>query len=359
MMSLLTPARLASASVSPIGLDVGSRAVHAVQVRHRPGRAPVVLAAGSVPRDGAGGTLSADEAEAISAWLSRRGFVGRDVVIAMPAAGQVALPLQLPPPGSPAPREEIALAQAADAARAEASDLEFAWWDTPALGRASGPGSAGLGVAARRADVLARLEPLCGAGLEPAAVDAHALALARAAAAHLAPAPRQTALLDLGHSALGLIVTVGPIVAFQRTLPELGLAPLLERLAQHAGAPDLARPLLERVLAQGTNLPASARDLAARDAWHAWLQEAAREVIDSLAYTAGNGLGPPDVLLAGGGADVPGLPEALGAAVAGVRLDRLTLGRCAEASAAVGRWSECSSLVAALGLALHQPEAHA
>src|SRR5438132_1690698 len=85
----------ASARCSPIGLDVGSRQVNAVQLR-RAGEGWTLFAAASLSR-AAPDASPADEARRIASFLERRGFKRNEIVLALPSEQLLSMSLELPP----------------------------------------------------------------------------------------------------------------------------------------------------------------------------------------------------------------------------------------------------------------------
>jgi Tfp pilus assembly PilM family ATPase len=356
---------LSSTALTPIGLDIGARTIKAVQLRQRgPGVPPAIHAVARCPRpDNAPPLPSAEEFAHLGEILARRGFAGRRIVLAVPSAMQSVVPLQLPQRSPGTPIDEIAHAQAADALRADAEALQLAWWPLPQPPRRAGPSkpgasgpttSAALGVAARTADVTALIDAAELAGFEPVAVDAHALALARALGEHLAPAPAITAIVDLGQNAAEIVLLAERTVVYQRTLPELGLFDTRRQLIEAVdGDEEAADYLLATVGFAGPSPhPALIAQL------EGLVESITRELRVSLAYADGQ-LGQAEnarVLVVGGGADIPGLPDRLAAALPETALTRLSLADLFEHTAA-GQDVNGAAGVAAAGLALHtEPE---
>ncbi|MDB5295950.1 MAG: hypothetical protein JWO31_1933, partial [Phycisphaerales bacterium] len=93
----------------PIGIDVGTRAVRAIQVAGEtgPGGRPRIVAALARPRQGTG-PMSVGETAALVAALTAAGFVGRAAVLAAAPADTMVGPLELPPRASGAPLDQLA-----------------------------------------------------------------------------------------------------------------------------------------------------------------------------------------------------------------------------------------------------------
>ncbi|MGQ0628787.1 MAG: hypothetical protein ACT4PL_11890 [Phycisphaerales bacterium] len=357
------------ASHSPIGLDLGSTTISAVQCRAgkvvrwcRFPRADLgaqpPAESGPAPRE-----LSVPQAAVLAALLHRRGFVGRSVVVAAPPARQIVLPMQLPARTSGAPVEEIALCQLAEAARCDAAQLEHDWWVIPAARSAqpARPGSEAtfaMGVGARRADVEALIDPIEAAGLEVLAVDVKSAALLRACRESLGPATGVTAILNLGDSGLGLVMVCASTVVYERGLPDLGLSALERAVVAGIGVePDVARHVIIGSGLENNDPSAGERWTLlpqARQMMLAHVAAMAEETRVALEYAQSRfgGQVAPVVLAIGPGSTVPGLLRALAEQIGNIVI---TPRLAAPPGAPV------LALAGARGLALHPagPRAHA
>jgi Tfp pilus assembly PilM family ATPase len=205
---------------SPIGIDVGARAVKAVQLRAVAGHRWAVAAWACIPRALADNAvngapqaasvtapLSAAEVRRLHDVLDRQGFRGRDVVLAVPSSRLMSASLDLPPRSSGAPVDSIARAEFARAHKLplDPPNFEFEHWELPAPARAGRTAQA-LAVGCTHADADAVIQPFEDDGLDVLAFDAEAWALARACAPLAAPPGRITALLDLGWNGCRLVV---------------------------------------------------------------------------------------------------------------------------------------------------------
>ena len=99
--------------VSPIGLDVGSRQIHAVQLSRDTDGAWSLRASAGFPRSAGqeGKPLTAAEAARIADVLFRRNFSGSEIVLAVPDDKLLTTNLELPPRNGEIPLDEIARAE--------------------------------------------------------------------------------------------------------------------------------------------------------------------------------------------------------------------------------------------------------
>lgn len=322
---------LFSASCSPIGLDAGSATVKAVQLRFDPRLGRWKLAAFCrLPRASrvggrCFGPLEPAQAQRLADVLRRQGFEGSRVVACVTPAALISAPVTLPPRSAGAPLDDIARAQAADAARVDPHSLHAVWWDVPVARRAHSPGSPvnpnqpgpateptqGLVAAVRDHDLRAILHPLQQAGLEPVAVDSRAWALARACAPLLPPDGSIACLVDLAEHDPGLTLLADRRVVYERPLPDLTLAALRSRAAERFRVPsDLVDGLLTGSTPPEPLLGARVDILEAE--LNGYAAALAREIVVSIEYAAARtARRPGPVLLTGGGAALANLHDRL------------------------------------------------
>lgn len=297
---------------SPIGLDVGSRGIKAVQFsRSRKGLR--IIAAASIDRIGSSTVLQAAEASALRGVLTRQGFKGRTIVLGGPPGRLLSGVMELPPRSSGAPLDQIARVELARANDCPPDSIELSWWELPAGTRAQ-EGTHVFAVGLRHADAHEALEGLEAAGFDVKALDSGTLGLARACGQIGAISPTQvTGMLDIGWSAVTLAVLLGETLVYQRLLPELGLAKLHARLVSELKIdPEAADYVIRRVgvagdLAaeqQGWELLDDARSVVADHA-----DSLGRELKASLSYATRRygATGSMGAVASGGGACVPGL----------------------------------------------------
>ena len=365
---------------SPIGLDLGTREIIAVQ-----SRAGAIIARCAIPRvdlDRSGGDEPASTAPAtddralsfvaagtLAAILHRRGFIGQRVVLSAPPGRRVVMPLQMPPRSSQAPLDEIARGQLAEAARCGPDEIEGAWWALPVVGVAPAPPTGkepthALGVAMSRHDVESVIEPLEAAGFEVCAMDVKSLALVRALERQVAGGAgkaRVMAIVNFGYGGAGVIMVHRGRVVYERDLPGVGLDFTESALTGAIGVEaDVAHHV---VMGAGVTRPEAIGSVGARP-WallpqaqeiiQSHVRAVASEVQKALDYALARfgkpGTGGPEsaVMVVGAGASVPGLPELLGREACGEA--GIVPGCGTDRTVADRVWP---SLIGALGLSMH------
>lgn len=216
-------------SFSPIGLDVGTRSIKAVQVRHTKA-GPVIARAASIPRaPDAASCPSSSEAERVMSALWRLDFQANRIVLAIPREHLLGAVMELPPRTSGAPLSVIARQELARSSKANAAALEMVWWELPGGARAS-EGTHVMALGCRHSDAEALMDAFEMGGAEVVAIDAATLATVRALAPLLAPDPEVTAIADLSWSSSELIIVQGDTIVYERSIKELGLAALVSVL---------------------------------------------------------------------------------------------------------------------------------
>lgn len=361
-----------AAGRTAVGIDVGSRAVKAVQLERPtgPDGRPRVVAATVRPRVG-DGPLRADEAAAVAEGLVASGFLGDRVVLAAPGDALMVGPLELPPRGTQAPLDQLARMEVARNFRCPPESFELAWWEVPAGGR-GGRGTQALAVAMPHAGADALLDAVERPGLTVAALDAGPVALVRACRPALA-GKGITAVLDLGWGPATLSLVYQGVLTFGRRIPEGAFGPLQGSLGTALGVePDVAAYLLAEVGLTGraadgpvdaggpgsddeadpVEMPADGGRLLA-----GFVDTLARELLLSFAYA---GHQYPDaavaeLLLVGGGAGLAGLAPLL-ASTLGVEVRAVAPADVAECEPSLRGVCSSPALTLALGLAMRELE---
>ena len=263
-----------NAHAMPIGLDVGSRYVKAIQFAPYSSGLRVVAAAmvsrtveesvaspvagapevpvtpdrrtktpGSVKAAPAQifhtGPLTADEIQTLRDVLARSGFEGDRVVLAAPPAVLLQSVLELPPRSSQAPIEQIARLELARSHKCAPDSFEMGCWDLPpvAAGQSvkAGKGTLVMAVGYPHAAADPILDAFDAAGLQVVALDAAPCAIARAcapAAVLVGPEGGMTAILDLGWSAASLSLIHCGAIIYGRVLADGGLGTLHHTLVR-------------------------------------------------------------------------------------------------------------------------------
>jgi Tfp pilus assembly PilM family ATPase len=340
---------------SIIGVDVGAGAIKALQAQGGNAWKSLVLA-----RAHADDAIERD-IERLGEALWRRGFAGREVVLAAPASWVRSAMLELPPRSSGAPLDQIVRSELSRVHRVEPSTMEVAWWEIPAGARAGGSADtlSAMAVASAGAQVERLVRAFEASDFDVARVDVQPWAMLRAVAAAGLASTTVTVMLDLGWSAARLSLVHGAegrgVIAYERELPEAGAARFVSEVERRTGLPaDIIRAELfsratlgprERSEALRREASASAADLA---------QGLAEEAAVSLAYaahrypmlTSGGAIAGARVVLAGAGAMLPHVAQALAEKIPGVEVSTMS-----PAQAAPGAGDD-PRLVGALGLAL-------
>lgn len=364
---------------SPIGLDVGSRTVKAVQLgRDRWGTGEWrVTAAAEVPRHDvtpqASGAnpgkspavppfaLSAAEVRRLMGTLERQNFSGGDVVLAVPNERVVSSMLELPPRSSQAPIEQIARMEVARAHRFAPDSFEMGCWDLPAAARATKQTPV-MAVACTHADAAAVMDPFEAEGLHVAALDVRAAALARACAPLLRDdAAGITGIVDLGWASATLSLMHQGVAIYGRTLGDSGIGKLYHtlatRLALDVDVIDylLAESGLAGAPAHGSAPAPGAGKVKPTDAAGliaAHFEAAVQELQVSLSYAQHQYPNTPlsRLLVVGGGGCIRGVTEHLRSAL-GIETKAAAPADVAAHTPAVAAQCASPALTAALGLA--------
>ncbi len=310
-----------TASVGPIGLDVGSRHVHAVQVMRGADGAWTLRANASFPRttEESGKPMSRAEAARIADVLFRRNFSGNQIMLAVPDDKLLTTNLELPPRSGEIPLDEIARAEFGRSLKVESEALEFAYWDLPAPARAA-KSTHVMGVGCRHADCEPIIDAFETAGFDLGTIEVEACALTRACFAISAPPNEITAIVDVGWRAVRLFVVHRGVVSYQRSLSGYGVERLHKELADQLDLRGKA-PIVDEVLRR-VSLNASGERVGSeresdnpesRRALRSHFDAVAAEIITSLSYTSHQYPDAPvsRVVICGGGASIAGLAEYL------------------------------------------------
>ncbi|MBX3385778.1 MAG: hypothetical protein KF768_04340 [Phycisphaeraceae bacterium] len=374
---------------SPIGLDVGSRWIKAVQVaRTRDGER--IVAATRLRRSPSshGAGMDSAEADALLGVLHRQGFNGQEVVLSAPHDLLIRHGFDLPPRESGAPVAVLARAELARIGRCVPAAMEMCWWETPSWARAgrAGGGAApnategggipvyALGMAHESATAL--LDGLEESGWRVVAVDAPTTAAARAvergATGGRLAFGAGMLLVEIGWSTVCISAFAGGVPVYERLLDERGLSRLADKLRTDLKVtPEVCEHLVESVGltdARPNSLDPAANATDRRQ--EPELLGVARKIIAahadgmiddiraSVSYAsrrfvigADAGSGAP-VGFVGGGCVIPGLGERLSNAI-GASASVIAAGQCVQCLPEAARAAGDPSFVCALGLALH------
>jgi len=306
---------------SPIGVDFGQRTVKAAQCRRVRGGWRLVRAV-SIPRAERTVLPTPLECARLAGVLYRRGFEGTGVVLAAPVNATLTSIMDLPPRGSGAPVDTIAKMELARAHKRDAGTLEVAWWELPDPARPGGTrasdGVAAMAVGMTHEHANALLDSMRAAGLNVVAIEPLPMALARAVLPLCAGAGGGlSAIVDVGWSAATVSLIHGTTLIYTRAVEEAGLKKFYERALPRLGL-DEAR--LDRLLAESENIKTSERrgiDREVHSQLEAYAETLSRELRASLTYAGHRypGVARGSLMLVGGGAELAGLAQHVGAAI--------------------------------------------
>ena len=252
---------------SPIGLDIGTSRIKAVQLRRCAGHpTPGIVASSpwriaatacfdrlpptqpSAPSTGHSsrsthsgpGVPDEREMRRIVDVLHRRGFTGHRVVAAVPDASVLTATAELPPRSSGAPLEHLARVELARAHGRLPDELEAGCWDLPAARGVGGGGGATMvmTVGCAHDDADAVLSALDAVGLEAEMLEPRLVSSVRAASCIRKRTGRGdggiSVMIDLGHASATIIVLVSGVIIYAREVQECGawtaVASLADRL---------------------------------------------------------------------------------------------------------------------------------
>jgi hypothetical protein len=285
----------------------------AVQLVNRGGRHEAIAAV-SVPRTEPGSALARRDLVRLAEVLGRQGFVGSTVMVALEPAKMLANMLELPAEAPGVPMAAIAQAEFCRLNKLEPDDMVMSSWNLPAPVRASRATYA-MAVGCRASDADAYLDLIESVGLEVEALDACGSAAARACRGLISPAPKITALLDLGWTAATLSILKSDVVIYERRICEAGLNLLIQSMVTDFGvtAADVEYVLQRTGIDKSLDRQADRLELEAECRVHAQTHfaRATEELRQGFGYAAHQyqTCDAPRLLLAGGGARMPGLAE--------------------------------------------------
>ena len=253
-------------SHSPIGLDIGSRTVKAVQLSGREGQRRI-SAATTFPRALPDTPVTSNEVRRLIDVLYRHNFHGRDIVLSAPPLRVLDATLELPKAGPDASGlDQIARMEFARLQKCEAGAFELGFWPLPA-GPRSHQANRVMAVGCLHRDIEPLIETFESEGLRVVAMDAEGCALARACASRYATENGLTGVLDFGWHCCRLAVIYREAIVFSRVLSDSGSSSLFKSLEKHL---DVDASIAEQVLRKfGITSPTSEAEDPIADARHA------------------------------------------------------------------------------------------
>ncbi len=303
---------------TPIGIDLGARVIKAAQLtRTRKGWRIEALCA--IPRSTLGAHVDHEEVQNLQSVLRRQGFTDNQVVLAVPSEKLLTGILELPARGSGASLDQIARMEMARMHKLAPNSFEMSYWDLPSAAQARNSAQV-MAVGCSHDEANQLLDAFEAAGMDVKAFDVRSWAAARACEPVLAPEPGSTAILDLGWNGAYLSVICHGVVAYERSLPEAGAAPLLQSTCKKF---QLELETAERVLEtigfggegseQLDEYPHEQFVKVLRRHFAALVEEL-QAPFSYIANQYAQG-GVTRVLLVGGAAAIPGLSEFLGSVI--------------------------------------------
>jgi len=331
---------------SPIGLDIGSHRVNAVQL-DAIGRVRAFASFGRTQPDS---DLTGEETARIRAILDRHGFRGCRAVIAAASIMVRTTVLELPPASSGAPVEQLARQEVSRIHKISPGSFAMGMWELPPGARASAANQT-MAISCPNSASDAMCDQLESAGLEPIAIDLCSMAAARALPIST---ERTQAILEFGESRSTLIVLHKGTIIFERPLSALTLRTFRSQLAKAMRMPvsGIAAALRERGLCADQEADALASCAAII------LEPFVEEIAHSAAYASGKYADATidKVYLIGCAGSIPGLPGFLGRALE-CEFESPRLSDLAPARSAIESRSRPGEGIVSLGLARWRSEA--
>ena len=301
-------------STSVVGIDIGSVAIRAVELRD-PGKAkPTLLRYSELPLPaGAVSRGEVIEQNTVSSVLKRLwstgGFTSKNVVIGMGNQRVLARDLTLPKMSQTRIREALPY-QVQELLPVPVNEAMLDFYPVSESMTDTGPVVNGLLIAAIKEAVLGNVRAVEKSGLTTTGVDLIPFALARVLLRN-ANAAGTVAIIDIGASATTVIIATNGVPQFLRIIP--------------AGGDDLTTALAQRLEIETVQAEGIKRGVGLRtrvdDPQFQHPMEIINEVTSELLGSARNTLdyfsqsrpeSPVErILLTGGGAELDGLPEAL------------------------------------------------
>lgn len=302
--------RSLSKPASVVGLDIGRSTIKAAQASMGP-KGPRLDGALCMKRQSVGGALEPGEGAYLVRAMQRRGIDAKRIVLVAGTEALISASITVPSPGSEIARDPIIKMELSRAHRLIPDTFECAWWDLPANASGASNNQAHV-VALPHASVKPTLDTLTGLGFELAQTVPVSVALLSAAQRRPIDPRRLVAVLDLGVKSGHLVLMYAGRVVHERTLPEFNLQALSHRMSESLGT----RSAVSHVALGHFGIRDEPEGAVACEST-AVLSDATADLAEELGMSFAfishlypeAELGP--LLLAGGGANVPGLVHAL------------------------------------------------
>jgi type IV pilus assembly protein PilM len=297
-----------------IGVDIGSRMMKAAQLE-REGTSYRISAMSLTPRIHPQSEIDRQEVLHLRHVLKHQGFVGRDIVLAVPDDLLLRGVFELPPKVSGASSVQVARMELARIHQLDPEAFEMVHWSLSHQGISS-PGAQTVVVACPHKAAHTLLDTFERHGWNVTALDVRTAAAARACEPLCASPPAITAMLDLGWSSTKLLLVCGHTVVYERFL-KTELSRLTTQLSKEFHI-DLgaACQLVDSIGIEEERVDASF-DQASVNVIHAFIRRHVQTIVEELTIPfsyinrqyAGEGI--TRLLLLGGGACVPGIANYL------------------------------------------------
>jgi len=304
-MKFLDPRRTA------IGIDIGSRIIKAAQLESGHDAYRVVVLT-QLPRSGQGDGVTLEEVRALKRVLHRQGFTGRRAVLAVPENKLLRGTFDLPPRITDTMVPQVARMELARMHQVLPDSFEMICWRMPQADPVKGP-SQTIAVACPHDVAEATLDVFEQGGLDVVALDVRSAAAARACASLTAPVPAITAVLDLGWGSTKLLLVCGHTVIYERLLESPSLQVLIDKLCRRFDIVHTSACHVINAIGFAAGAQDEAFDQKSMDAIRRFVRHHFGKMVEELevpfAYADHQypGGGVQRLLLAGGGAAVPGL----------------------------------------------------
>ena len=213
---------------TPIGIDLDGRFIRAIQLS-RSSQGWCIQASASIPRQRSDVAVTPEEIATLARTLTKNGFVGRDVVVAVPAERLISSIIDLPPRSSGAPVEQIACSELARMHQCDLRAIEMVSWSLPQPARAANS-TPTMVCACTYSDSEALLKLFERVSLNVVALDTRSRALIRACMPILADPGAIVAVVELGWNEAHVVAMHEGLVAYDRRLPDAGVEQLIETL---------------------------------------------------------------------------------------------------------------------------------
>jgi Tfp pilus assembly PilM family ATPase len=295
---------------SPIGLDIGARTIKAVQVSLA--SPPQIVNSAIIPRT-PDRPFDAREAQRVRDSLRRRGFAGTRVTVAARASDVASAVVDVPVGAPREVQERICHAEIARLLHARPESLEAVCWPIPsgAVGAAAMANSQMLVMALAHTASEQLIEALEAATLSIERVDIGSVAVAEACEGATAT-QSLVGVIDIGWDTGTMTFAINGSAVYERRISSCGVRTLTDAVAARKGmSKDDALSIINNCTS-GTILETLARD-ALCEPCAAMARDISDEVSACVEYLLPRvpGVENVDIVLAGGGAEIPLLDNAV------------------------------------------------